>query len=737
MKNTTLMLLATTILSAAALQANAAAPKEPEIHFYPAKSWIVGNGATPADCVVQSEFNNGFVLQFDGTKDWVKTLTINFRQNIFMAGNSYSVTLNIPGKLSKQVAASAASMTTLSIPLQDHKDIYNSARGSSVLDVKIDDNDFRFFLVNFATAANQFETCMAGGDMGAGTTAPAAAAEPQPVSAPEPLEPPPQQQQREASNTIPQQQPPAAPERLQPPPEREVSSAIPQGAPAPPPPNGTNIEAIASLNESIAMEERETSGETVPITEILPEDPKPTVQKIPYTETVKLGDKVVSDATQAPASPAAAKPYRKRMSEELAHEMATNSSTAALFEDAQAEPVMPAPVEMSNAVKLEPAPQPQIEPQAEPLAQAPVQAEESAPLAVPPTIEEKHVTPPPLSPSQYAATKQAPAPALAPTPLAEAAPIPAPLPEPAPAAEPAVPAASAPYKVSSAITPEQARAMAAAQQAGQPVGLVQNTEQPTPSLKPLAEIAPAKPQPAALQPIAQSIPQEDSLSQADLAPIPAPSSSDEPFSDRGEIIKTDKTPKAATPFVPPPAPSQAKTERFKSPEIEVHKETYEMNADFTGDEDLPPVLQSGEPKTRRKADPEMLMKISQLERKINELEKENSTIQNNVSSSKQEAVSIESENWNLERATARYNEAERQIKRLGEQLQRERALRATEKKDLEAQLFDPQITDQQQQARLAELEQKLDEAEHKLEQQRLRYEERLRNGQAPGVRATQ
>ena len=81
-----------------------------------------------------------------------------------------------------------------------------------------------------------------------------------------------------------------------------------------------------------------------------------------------------------------------------------------------------------------------------------------------------------------------------------------------------------------------------------------------------------------------------------------------------------------------------------------------------------------------------------------------------------------------------YNEAERQIKRLGEQLQRERALRATEKKDLEAQLFDPKITDQQQQARLAELEQKLDEAESRLEQQRIRYEERLRSTQQPGAR---
>jgi hypothetical protein len=103
-------------LSAAAIQANAAPLKEPEAQFYPAKSWIVGNGATPADCVVQSEFNNGFVLRFEGAKDWVESFSINFRQNIFMAGNTYNVTLSVPGKTSKQFSAAATDMTTLSLP---------------------------------------------------------------------------------------------------------------------------------------------------------------------------------------------------------------------------------------------------------------------------------------------------------------------------------------------------------------------------------------------------------------------------------------------------------------------------------------------------------------------------------------------------------------------------------------------------------------------------------------------
>ena len=718
MKNTTLTLLATTILSAAAIQANAAPLKEPEAQFYPAKSWIVGNGATPADCVVQSEFNNGFVLRFEGAKDWVESFSINFRQNIFMAGNTYNVTLSVPGKTSKQFSAAATDMTTLS--LHADKDIYQLARDNSVLDVVIDDNSFRFFLVNFAAAAGKFETCMAGG----GTAAPAIAAEPQPVSAPEILEPAPAPAFAEPQHV-------SAPEPLKAPdvPQRDVSNSIPQGAMAPPPPNARDVDAIASLNESIALEERETSGKNVPVTEILPEDPKPTMQKIPYTETVKIADPIiVKDSKEASPPPAASPaPYRKRMSEQLAQEMATNPSTASILEGGNSQAVESAPVETAKAEPLAP-------------------IDRAEPMAVPPTIEET-VTPPPAA--QAAAQEEpeeAPPQIIAwssPPPSPPSASLkPASVPAPAPAAP--APIAAAPVKISSKITPEQARAMAAAQMAGQPLGLVQTTAQPAASLKPIAS-APEK-----LQPIKQSeLAPLPSLQPAASPDEPFPESSDEPFSEPGIVIKTDKLKSAdknamPDPIIPPPpgldepafdkpAPA-SNVQRLQTPEMKVHKQTYQAEADFRDAEEFPPVLQNGEPKVRRKADPEMLMKISQLEKKINELEKENSAIQSNVSSSKQEAVSIETDNWNLERATARYNEAERQIKRLGEQLQRERALRATEKKDLEAQLFDPQITDQQQQARLAELEQKLDEAEGRLEQQRIRYEERLRSTQQSGAR---
>ncbi len=146
------------------------------------------------------------------------------------------------------------------------------------------------------------------------------------------------------------------------------------------------------------------------------------------------------------------------------------------------------------------------------------------------------------------------------------------------------------------------------------------------------------------------------------------------------------------------------------------------------------------PSSPRKADPEMLKKISELEDRIYDLRRENAVLNTEltgkpgpqaipgvpVGSLHNDDASIATDNWNLERATMRFTESEREVKRLGAQLAQERAKWAMEKQELEAQLFDPQVTSQQQLARLAELERKLDDAQRTLEDQRVQYEERLR-----------
>lgn len=71
--------------------------------------------------------------------------------------------------------------------------------------------------------------------------------------------------------------------------------------------------------------------------------------------------------------------------------------------------------------------------------------------------------------------------------------------------------------------------------------------------------------------------------------------------------------------------------------------------------------------------------------------------------------------WDLEQATARYNEAEREIKRLGMLLEQQRVAHRQEKGELEQMLFDPAVTDKEQRRRLTELELQLAAAERELQ----------------------
>lgn len=75
----------------------------------------------------------------------------------------------------------------------------------------------------------------------------------------------------------------------------------------------------------------------------------------------------------------------------------------------------------------------------------------------------------------------------------------------------------------------------------------------------------------------------------------------------------------------------------------------------------------------------------------------------------------DSSDWDLEKATHRYNEAEREIRRLGLLLEQQRTGHRQEKIELEQMLFDPAVTDKQQRRRLVELEAKLLAAERQLE----------------------
>ncbi|MGB0720659.1 MAG: hypothetical protein ACPGRX_09295 [Bdellovibrionales bacterium] len=119
-----------------------------------------------------------------------------------------------------------------------------------------------------------------------------------------------------------------------------------------------------------------------------------------------------------------------------------------------------------------------------------------------------------------------------------------------------------------------------------------------------------------------------------------------------------------------------------------------------------------------KADTATMARLALLEQEIETLRAENASLNEELDVSlkegEKEHLSVASENWNLERAAMRYNEAELQIKRMAQELQKERAACSLEKQDLEAMLFDPEVTSQEQLAQLNRLEQELAEARAEL-----------------------
>lgn len=503
---------------------------EPEISFYPVQAWT--SGSTPgvtaaggaAQCFVQSEFNNHYIVRFDGSGNWVESLNIDFRQNVFETGKSYDVSLSVPGVENKTLSAEAARQSALSIRLKGQKDFYKALSQSPVLDIKIEENHFRFYLTGFAAAAKNFERCMAGGPFNAEPAAKAAT--PQTVDAGTGITPTPEAE-------------------------------------------------LFRMNESIAYEQAE--AQNVPITEILPEQPGvPELEEQDMTALSPVNGKIDS-AEMAVPPPAAERSSHKRLSEKLAEEIANNPDIIAVDE------------RPSSSRKM---------------------------LAMPPAGENESLLP-------------------APTDI-QATPV------------------------------EKDEKVAA-----------------------LDTLSP--------------IDKEMDADQADMPEL----TNAQPFED----VKAVPPVKSAEPV------------RYKTPEMKINREVAKAELDLTSEtlDRVEPagVVPGGYGET-----------ISRLEGEVQMLKTENAALNDELESALKEAeherLSISSENWNLEQATMQFNEAERQIKRLGQQIQKERAQCDVEKKELEAMLFDPRVTDEAQLGRLAALEQQLKEVREDKELQRLRYEEQIR-----------
>lgn len=180
---------------------------------------------------------------------------------------------------------------------------------------------------------------------------------------------------------------------------------------------------------------------------------------------------------------------------------------------------------------------------------------------------------------------------------------------------------------------------------------------------------------------------------------------------------------------PPVVPEEPKVTSYTTPEYKVNREVIKHEADFT-DMDLP----VREVKKSSLREPMMDMRdndeeLEKLQSKVERLKRENDALNNELEmvlrSGEKERLEISSDNWNLEAATMKYNEAERQIAKLGQQIQKERAQFEYEKKELEMMLFDPAVTEDAQLARLGSLEKKIKKLETEMALQEEQYERQI------------
>lgn len=127
--------------------------------------------------------------------------------------------------------------------------------------------------------------------------------------------------------------------------------------------------------------------------------------------------------------------------------------------------------------------------------------------------------------------------------------------------------------------------------------------------------------------------------------------------------------------------------------------------------------------------PFLASKVNMLETQLTDVRRERDSLLSKIdqmnAGREDQLIDISSGNWNLEKATQRYNEAEREIQRLGLQLEQERSSCNTEKRDIEYMLFDPSIATKEQIVHLNSAEEKAAKAQALLGAQRSGYETKI------------
>lgn len=161
-KNVLARFFLASVLGASALTPAYVGAEDNERYFYPKNKWIIekvsADNGLPI-CSISNQLNNGYIVQFAGTKDGVSNLNIDFRQPAFSKGKKYEVQYIIPGQNAALVPTKAFKDSLLVSDLRNQQNLSQGLLDAAAFDIKIRDNEFRIYLTGLNASLKDYNDC--------------------------------------------------------------------------------------------------------------------------------------------------------------------------------------------------------------------------------------------------------------------------------------------------------------------------------------------------------------------------------------------------------------------------------------------------------------------------------------------------------------------------------------------------------------------------------------------------
>lgn len=651
----------------------------PSVYFYPETGWEITpyTQTRPAVCTASTRFNNGFAFAVTGTSAGVNNISFDFSQPIFEPGTAFPVTLAIPGHMRETLTARAYTPEAFAIALEGRASFYDTLTRASIVDLYVGDgNAFRFYLTGFAGQNKAFKSCLhrntQGGRIAALTSEPGGESSAVPNAAglsyvPAGPDTPPGSSSATGDQAIDNivKNVNITPEkgRAPPPPLRPLRTTEPEIKMPNPDVLQRSLKAYEEYSRELArILPPREEPPTVPIREVIPGEPNNNAQAGTPPPAAGYGEQR-SVSMPDPYTHQSRK--RKRLTQMLDEEMKRQNVIQG-GREVYVERYDEGP-EMTSTL--------------------------SAPLMQRGSAEERALADILLGGDDDEEGDDGTNVTI-------------------------TPKKKIPEDIDTRFKPiinKQSKTLSVDLTDDGSGGVEAARELPV-SDRSWLEILEEEDQPPFEEIHFESEPDTPAISQ-DIAP----EMTARPVRKPGRVVRTGEQQENETPSLETVAiPQTGRPVAVEKPKAIA---PIEPDPVFTA---APPAPQAQPPAP----DPALQNELRQARAAIRALREQNTAIQRELDyaleQAKQEKTSIASQNWNLEHATSLYNEAKNQIDRLGAQLRKERAQCAAEKKELERMLFDPELTSNEQLAKLAQLEDRLNEARQKLEEQRQIYEGRIR-----------